>query len=69
MLTQHYARGGRLISEGPNAGDGARSLSKSIFIRGFALSTTERDDVIAFLRSLTDPTFLTDPRFADPFAR
>ena len=26
----------------------------------------ERDDILAFLRSLTDEEFLKDPRFSDP---
>jgi cytochrome c peroxidase len=37
-------------------------------VRGFSLTEAEMDDVIAFLESLTDSTFLTDPRFSDPFA-
>jgi cytochrome c peroxidase len=31
------------------------------------LSATERAALVAFLRTLTDEGFLTDPRFADPF--
>ena len=31
------------------------------------LSATERAALVAFLRTLTDEAFLTDPRFADPF--
>ena len=63
----HYARGGRLIPSGPNAGDGARNPNKSVFVRPFDLSQAERADVIEFLRSLTDFEFLKDPRFASPF--
>jgi cytochrome c peroxidase len=33
------------------------------------LSQGERADLVAFLRSLTDSTFLRDPRFASPFER
>ena len=32
------------------------------------LTDTEIDALVAFLRTLTDETFLTDPRFSDPFA-
>lgn len=63
-----YARGGRLIASGPRAGDGALSPLKSGFVTGFELSEAERADLVAFLESLTDPTFLTDPRFSDPGA-
>ena len=37
-------------------------------LRSFALSARERDDLIEFLRSLTDATFLADARSADPAA-
>jgi cytochrome c peroxidase len=30
------------------------------------LSVEEKADLIAFLNTLTDSTFITDPRFADP---
>jgi cytochrome c peroxidase len=33
------------------------------------LTVTERDALVAFLKTLTDRTFLTDPRFSDPFVR
>lgn len=66
-VLDHYARGGRLIASGPNAGDGALHPNKSFFVRQFDLSTDERADVVEFLRSLTDAEFLADPRFADPF--
>jgi cytochrome c peroxidase len=64
----HYARGGRLIDSGPHAGDGALNPLKSGLIRGFTATDQEIDDVVAFLESLTDPTFLTNPAFSDPFA-
>jgi len=64
----HYARGGRLIEHGPNAGDGRRSPFKSEFIRGFELTDAEQADLIAFLESLTDERVLTDPRWSDPFS-
>lgn len=65
----HYAAGGRTIASGPNAGVGSESPFKSELITGFTLSPGEKADVIAFLKSLTDEAFLTDPRFADPWAK
>lgn len=65
-VIDHYERGGRLIEDGPNAGDGRRNPFKSEFIRGFELTDEERADLVAFLQSLTDPTVLTDARWSDP---
>ena len=67
-VLDHYARGGRLVASGPSAGDGAQNPNKSLFVRRFELSASEKQDVIDFLRSLTDDEFLHDPRFADPGA-
>ncbi len=64
----HYARGGRLIEDGPNAGDGSLNPLKSGLIRGFDATDQEIDDVIAFLESLTDQTFIENAAFSDPFA-
>ena len=67
-VVDHYARGGRLITSGPNAGDGALNPNKSQFVTGFPISADAKADLVAFLESLTDRDFTTDPRFADPFA-
>ncbi|PRQ08125.1 methanobactin export MATE transporter MbnM [Enhygromyxa salina] len=62
-----YAAGGRVVAEGePWAGDGRANPYKSGLVAGFELSDQDREDVLAFLTSLTDDSFLTDPRFADP---
>ena len=66
-VLDHYAAGGRTITSGPNAGVGSESPLKSIFVHGFTLTTEERADAMAFLMSLNDPSFLTDPRFSNPF--
>jgi cytochrome c peroxidase len=62
----HYERGGTLTESGPNAGDGRESPLKSEFINGFIISDQERDDLRAFLESLTDQTFLTNPAYGPP---
>jgi cytochrome c peroxidase len=67
-VIDHYARGGRLIEEGPNAGDGRDNPNKSAFIGGFELTEQEREDILAFLRALTDDEFLNNPAYSDPFA-
>jgi cytochrome c peroxidase len=66
-VLDHYAAGGRTIVEGPHAGVGRDNPYKSSFIRGFELSEQERADVLAFLESLTDEQFLSDPELADPW--
>ena len=52
----HYAQGG------------VKSPFKSDRIEGFRLSRTDTADLIAFLESLTDKSFLTNPAFAKPAA-
>jgi cytochrome c peroxidase len=66
-VLDHYAAGGRTIASGPNAGVGSDSPLRSELIRGFELSLEERADVIAFLESLTDEAFLTNPAYANPW--
>ncbi|MBU50468.1 MAG: di-heme enzyme [Deltaproteobacteria bacterium] len=66
-VIEHYARGGRLIKEGEHQGDGKLNPRKSELIKGFTITEDEKDALIAFLKTLTDQTFLNDPRFSDPF--
>ena len=63
-----YADGGRLTASGPLAGDGRASPLRSERLRHASLSAAEQQDLVAFLRSLTDTTLLDNPAFADPFA-
>jgi cytochrome c peroxidase len=65
-VIDHYARGGRKIEEGPSAGDGSMNPHKSEFVSGFIITEAERADLIAFLESLTDEAFLTDPALGPP---
>lgn len=62
-----YERGGRLLEDGPLAGDGSISPYKSGFVGGFTLTDQQRNDLLTFLNTLTDSTFITDPRFSNPF--
>ena len=66
-VVRHYAAGGRTVSDGPYAGVGSDSPSKGAFVRGFTLSDADRADLVAFLNSLTDQDFVSNPHFADPF--
>ena len=62
----HYQAGGRTISEGEFAGIGSQNPYKSGFIKGFEISESEINDLIAFLNSLTDEEFITNPEYNDP---
>ncbi len=66
-VIDHYARGGRLIASGPDAGDGRDNPYKSELLHGFTLEPGEREDLLSFLHALTDEAFLSDPRLADPW--
>ena len=68
-VIDHYAAGGRTLTTGPYAGVGRDNPHKSHLIRGFEVTASEKSDLVEFLRSLTDESFVTDPRFADPFDR
>ncbi|WP_018693343.1 methanobactin export MATE transporter MbnM [Algicola sagamiensis] len=62
-----YAAGGRNVTSGPYQGDGRYNPFKSDFVKGFSISTQEKQDLKAFLLSLTDRDFINNPRFSNPF--
>jgi cytochrome c peroxidase len=66
-VIEHYDRGGRDVPDGVNAGDGALNPNKSTLIRPMGLTAEQRADLVAFLESLTDETFLTNPDHQDPW--
>lgn len=68
-VVEIYSQGGRKIDAGPNAGDGRASPLKSGLIVKIDLTPQEKADLVAFLKTLTDETLLTSPRFADPWNR
>ena len=61
VIRKHYAVKGHsnFLGKGPNP-------LRSEFIEGFLISDREVKDLVAFLQSLTDQSFLTDPEFSDP---
>lgn len=55
QVLDHYATGGHGVSnEDPN-------------IFPFVLDAQQKEDLIAFLKTLTDQTFVTNPNFSNPF--
>jgi cytochrome c peroxidase len=67
-VIEHYQSGGRTVKTGPNAGVGAENPNKSEFVKPFTLSAQEKADLLAFLRSLTDESFLSNPKLSNPWA-
>jgi cytochrome c peroxidase len=65
-VLDHYHKGGRTIEAGAHAGHGGRNPYKSVFVRAFELSATERADLLSFLDALTDKTVLKKPSLSDP---
>jgi cytochrome c peroxidase len=68
-VVDFYAAGGRVIADGPEAGDGRQSPFRSDLIAAIDLSAQDRADLVAFLGALTDRRLLTDPALSDPFSR
>lgn len=66
-VIEFYSNGGRNITEGPHQGDGRKNPFKDGFVTGFSLSEQEQRDLVSFLESLSDESFLTNPRFANPW--
>lgn len=67
-VLDNYARGGRLVTMPPRrAGDGRTNNLRDGELHGFALSDAEKADLLAFLNSLTDEAFVTDPTLSNPF--
>ncbi|MBX3212890.1 MAG: di-heme enzyme [Labilithrix sp.] len=65
-VVEHYQTGGRLIDDGPLAGDGRVSPLKERGLGGMRLDEDDIRDLLAFVEALTDADFLADPRFANP---
>lgn len=66
-VLDHYSAGGRTISSGPYAGVGSANPNKAVTLRGFPMTPQDRQDLIAFLESLTDSAFLKNPALSDPW--
>jgi hypothetical protein len=66
-VLDHYSVGGRTIRSGPHQGNGRKSPFRDPLVVGARLSLKERADLKAFLDSLTDADFLSNPRFSNPW--
>lgn len=68
-VIDHYAAGGRTIASGANAGVGHDNPNKAPSVHGFTISAGDKADLIAFLESLTDSTFLRNPALSNPWGK
>jgi cytochrome c peroxidase len=57
QVVEHYSSG---IQAGP-------ARDNRLPVGGLNLTVTEKSDLVAFLNTLTDTAFLTDPKFTSPF--
>jgi cytochrome c peroxidase len=62
VIKDHYALAGRAAKSGKGP-----SPMRSSLIAGFEITPQEVSDVVAFLNSLTDETFIQNPRHSDPW--
>jgi cytochrome c peroxidase len=64
VIKSHYSTKGRSASE-----SGVANPLRSELIVGFDINEDEIKDLVAFLESLTDSDFLTDPTYSDPWIK
>ncbi|MGB3946966.1 MAG: cytochrome c peroxidase [Bacteroidia bacterium] len=73
-LSRPYMHDGRFntlnqVLEHYNSGIKHSSTLSSELVGGIPLTNQQKEDIIAFLKTLTDYTFIEDTRFSDPFAQ
>ena len=66
LVVEHYSSGVRSHVNLGLAFDEQDAVKKT---SGFRFTAEEKVALIAFLKTLTDSQFVTDPRFSDPFIR
>jgi cytochrome c peroxidase len=62
-----YAAGGRNITQGIYNGDGKLNPNKHPFISGFNTTPEDKINLINFLLSLSDSSFINNPAYQNPF--
>ena len=58
-----------IVIGGGHAGTEAALASARMGRKTLLLTPQEKESVLAFLNMLTDSTFISDPRFSDPFVK
>jgi cytochrome c peroxidase len=62
-----YAAGGLVTQINGIESDGRKHPAKSAFVRGFGLNADEKKALLAFLHSLSDDSFITNPDHSNPW--
>ena len=65
---QVHVQHGREVGNGLYAGDGRANPFKDPLIDRIDLSEADQADLVGFLKTLTDASVASHPRFANPFA-
>jgi cytochrome c peroxidase len=66
-VVDSYAGGGRKIDQGIYKGDGSKNPYKHALISGFSISEADKINLISFLQSLSDSSFINNPAYQNPF--
>jgi cytochrome c peroxidase len=66
-VTDIYAAGGRIIAQGINNGNGIKNQYKHTAVNGFDISAADKINLVNFLLSLSDSSFINNPRYQNPF--
>jgi cytochrome c peroxidase len=66
-VIDNYAAGGRKIKHGINKGDGVANPFKHHLIKGFTITEAGKINLINFLLSLSDSSFINNPKYQNPF--
>ena len=62
-----YTAGGRNILQGTDKGNGIQNPYKHALIKGFSISETDKINLISFLLSLSDSSFVQKAKYQNPF--
>lgn len=62
-----YANGGRNITQGKNKGNGINHPNKHPLIQGFTITEKQKNQLISFLHTLTDTSYLSNNWYKNPF--
>ncbi len=62
-----YAAGGRKITQGINSGNGIKNPHKHSTVSGFDISAADKINLINFLLSLSDSSFINNSQYQNPF--
>ncbi|MBZ9609987.1 MbnH family di-heme enzyme [Rheinheimera maricola] len=67
QVIDFYAAGGLVTELDGEISDGRQHPLKSSFVRGFELTALEKQALLAFLHSLSDEQFITNPAYGNPW--